>query len=175
MVMSRLLSEGGGASVRNDELESLYNKYHIELYLYALALCKDKHLAEDLVSETFFKALLALEDSREYVKYWLFRVCKNLYLDYAKKEKSLEQIEQHMNKLFIEESTLDKILINEQRREVYYEVLKLKSSYKEIITLYYYCSLSLREVAVIMRLSEGASRTLLYRARKKLKEGLKEG
>lgn len=166
--------KGEEAGVGNDELECLYNKYHIELYLYALSLCKDKTLAEDLVSETFFKALLALEDSREYVKYWLFRVCKNLYLDYEKKEKSLEQIEQHMNKLFIEESTLDKILINEQRREVYYEVLKLKSSYKEIITLYYYCSLSLREVAVIMRLSEGASRTLLYRARKKLKEGLKE-
>lgn len=166
--------KGEEAGVGNDELECLYNKYHIELYLYALSLCKDKTLAEDLVSETSFKALLALEDSREYIKYWLFRVCKNLYLDYEKKEKSLEQIEPHMNKLFIEESTLDKILINEQRREVYYEVLKLKSSYKEIITLYYYCSLSLREVAVIMRLSEGASRTLLYRARKKLKEGLKE-
>ncbi|WP_313340456.1 hypothetical protein [Sedimentibacter sp.] len=40
-------------------------------------------MAQDLTSETFFKAMLSLDDNVLYIKYWLFRVCKNLFIDYA--------------------------------------------------------------------------------------------
>lgn len=80
--------------MKSDELEILYKKYSAELYIYALSLCKDHHLAQDLVSETFYKALLSIESTEGYIKYWLFRVCKNLYLDYMKKNKHLQDIEE---------------------------------------------------------------------------------
>lgn len=79
-----------------------------------------------------------------------------------------------MKGIFQEDTTLDKIIKSEERKKVYCEVLKLQQSYKEIIILYYYCSLSLKEIGVIVGISEGAARTLLFRARKKLKESLKE-
>lgn len=160
--------------MKNDELEDLYNKYNKELYIYALSLCKEHYLAQDLVSETFFKALLSIENNQHYIKYWLFRVCKNLYLDYLKKNKNLQDIEAHVDKLFIEDSTIEKIILNEERRKTFCEVLKLQQSYKEIIILYYYCSLTLQEISSLIGISQGASRTLLFRARKKLKEVLKE-
>ncbi|MEA4827815.1 MAG: sigma-70 family RNA polymerase sigma factor [Clostridium sp.] len=161
--------------MKNDEFEIIYKKYSAELYIYALSLCKNHHLSQDLVSETFFKALLSIVDSPGHIKYWLFRVCKNLYLDYLRKNKYLQDIEIDLDKLFVEDSTLDKIILNEQRRSVYYEILKLQPSYKEIITLYYYCNFSLKEIAAIIGISQGAARTLLFRARKKLKEVLEEG
>jgi RNA polymerase sigma factor (sigma-70 family) len=170
----RLLSERGEIVVKNDEFEILYKKYSTELYIYALSLCKDHHLSQDLVSETFFKALLSIEYSQVYIKYWLFRVCKNLYLDYFRKSKCLQDIEINLNKLLVEDNTLDKIILNEDRRRVYYEVLKLQESYKEIITLYYYCNFTLQEISTIVGISQGAARTLLFRARKKLKEVLEE-
>ena len=170
----RLLSERGETIVKNDEFEILYKKYSAELYIYALSLCKDHHLSQDLVSETFFKALLSIEYSKEYIKYWLFRVCKNLYLDHLRKNKNLQDIEISINKLLVEDNTLDKIILNEERRKVYYEILKLQTSYKEIITLYYYCNFTLQEISSIVGISQGAARTLLFRARKKLKEVLEE-
>jgi RNA polymerase sigma-70 factor (ECF subfamily) len=170
----RLLSKRGETIVKNDEFEVLYKKYSAELYIYALSLCKDHHLSQDLVSETFFKALLSIECSPGYIKYWLFRVCKNLYLDHLRKNKYLQDIEISINKLLIEDNTLDKIILNEQRRKVYYEILKLQTSYKEIITLYYYCNFTLKEISSIVEISQGAARTLLFRARKKLKEVLEE-
>jgi RNA polymerase sigma-70 factor (ECF subfamily) len=160
--------------VKNDEFEILYKKYNRELYLYALSLCKQHHLSQDLVSETFFKALLSLDIGEGYIKYWLFRVCKNLYLDYLKKNSRLEAMEFSASKLYAEDDTLDKIILNEDRRRIYYEVLSLQPSYKEIIILYYYCNLSLKEISEVAGISQGAARTLLFRARKKLKEFLEE-
>ena len=72
------------------------------------------------------------------------------------------------NKLSIEDRTLDKIILDEDRKRVYYEVLNLQSSYKGIIILFYYCNLSLKDIASITGISQGAARTLLFRARKKL-------
>jgi RNA polymerase sigma-70 factor (ECF subfamily) len=158
----------------NDELEELYCKYYKELYLYAFSLCRNYDIAQDLVSDTFFKALLSMDDSRQYIKYWLFRVCKNLYLDYLKKNKCLEDLDIHMDKLFIEDSIIDRIVLDEERKKTFYGILKLKSSYKEIIILYYYSNFTLKEIAAITDISEGAARTLLFRARQKLKEVLKE-
>lgn len=170
----RLLSERGEYVVKNDEFEVLYKRYSAELYIYALSLCKDHHLSQDLVSETFFKALLTIDSSQGYIKYWLFRVCKNLYLDHLRKNKCLQDIEINVTKLLVEDNTLDKIILNEERRKVYYEVLKLHSSYKEVITLYYYCNFTLQEISSIVGISQGAARTLLFRARKKLKTVLEE-
>ncbi|MEG0774241.1 sigma-70 family RNA polymerase sigma factor [Clostridium sp.] len=160
--------------MKNDDFEVLYKKYNRELYIYALSLCKDHHLSQDLVSETFFKALLSLDIGEGYIKYWLFRVCKNLYLDYLKKNSRFEDMESSANKLSIEDNTLDKIILNEDRRRIYFEVLSLQPSYKEIVILYYYCNLSLKEISAITGISQGAARTLLFRARKKLKEFLEE-
>lgn len=172
MEEDRLLSERGGGAVKNDDLEILYNKYSKELYVYALSLSKDHHLSQDLVSETFFKALLSIENSQVYIKYWLFRVCKNLYLDHLKKNKPLHDIEANINKLLVEDNILDKIILNEDRRRVYYEILNLQPSYEEVIILYYYCNFNLKEISSIIGISQGAARTLLFRARKKLKDVL---
>ena len=154
--------------MNNEDLEILYKKYNRELYIYALSLCKDHHLSQDLVSETFFKALLSLDIGEGYIKYWLFRVCKNLYLDYLRKNSRLEDMKTNANKLSIEDRTLDKIILDEDRKRVYYEVLNLQSSYRGIIILFYYCNLSLKDIASITGISQGAARTLLFRARKKL-------
>ena len=43
----------------NEILLKLYSLYQKELYLYLYSFCGDRHLAEDLLHETFLKALLA--------------------------------------------------------------------------------------------------------------------
>ena len=46
----------------NELFMKLYGAYQKELYLYLYSLCRNRHQAEDLLHETFLKALLALPD-----------------------------------------------------------------------------------------------------------------
>lgn len=156
-------------SVVNDQMEKLYIKYHRELYLYAFSLCKDHHLAQDLTSDTFFKAFLSLDDVY-YIKYWLFRVCKNLYLDLLKlnREYSSENIIE--NTLSNYETPLDKLIESEKNKYLYNSIINLNESYKEILVLYYFCGFSLKEISESRNTSEGAAKTMLSRARKRLKK-----
>lgn len=159
--------------MRNNKLEKLYIKYHREVYLYAYSLCREHHQAQDLASDTFYKAFLSSDEDKPHIKYWLFRVCKNLFLDGARKNKEYTSIDNE-NMLIRHDTPLDRLIDNEQRRELYNEVMKLNPSYREIIILFHYCDLSLNEIANITGSTYGASKTLIFRARKKLKIRLEE-
>lgn len=151
-------------------MEKLYIKYHRELYLYAFSLCKNHHLAQDLTSDTFFKAYLSVDDV-SYIKYWLFRVCKNLYLDHLKKSKEYNSESILERTLTNNETPLDKIIDSEENKYLYNLVINLKESYKEILTLFYFCDFSIKEISRSMDITEGAAKTMLFRARKnKLKK-----
>ena len=58
-ISSAKIREGGMIEVDNQILLKLYSLYQKELYLYLYSLSGDRHLAEDLLHETFLKALLA--------------------------------------------------------------------------------------------------------------------
>lgn len=151
-----------------DQMEELYIKYQKDLYLYAFSLCKDPHLAQDLTSDTFYKAYLSLEEVTA-VKYWLFRVCKNLYLDGVRRDKKVasDSILPYLHTSL--ETPLDLLIDSENKKNLYHVIIHLKASYKEVLILHYFCDFSIKEMALSMGLTEGATKTLLSRARKKLK------
>ncbi len=159
--------------MRNDQMEKLYIKFHRELYLYAFSLCKNHHQAQDLTSDTFFKAYLSLEDV-DYIKYWLFRVCKNLYLDSRRsnREYSVDHVIENTVTDYV--TPLHKLVETEENRNLYHRMLNLHESYREILILYYFCDFSLREIGESNNTTEGAAKTMLFRARKKLKTEMEE-
>jgi RNA polymerase sigma-70 factor (ECF subfamily) len=150
-------------------MEKLYIKYHRELYLYAFSLCKNHYLAQDLTSDTFFKAYLSILDVR-YIKYWLFRVCKNLYLDHLKKNREYSNESILEGALSTNETPLDKLIDSEEKKYLYNLVINLNESYKEILILYYFCGFSVKDISRSRNLTESAAKTMLFRARKKLKK-----
>lgn len=155
-----------------NQMEKVYIKYHKELYLYAFSLCKDYHLAQDLISDTFFKAYLSLDGDVDYIKYWLFRVCKNLYFDFLKGNREYSSDNILGNTLTNNQTPLDKAIESEQKKYLYTKIMNLYESYKEILILYYFCDFSLKEIANMRNITEGAAKTMLFRARRKLKKEL---
>jgi RNA polymerase sigma-70 factor (ECF subfamily) len=154
-----------------NSLEKLYKQYSNEVYLYAFSLCKSHHDAEELVSDTFFKALISLEQEDGEFKYWLFRVCKNSWLDGIRKKKYL--LDKPIEDFFVSESDVfNRMIMEEERRTLYEAVQKLPQTYKEILILYYYCDIPLIVISDMMNSSYSATRMLISRARKFLKEGL---
>lgn len=65
------------------ELEELYNTYRTDLYRYLCHLTHDPAEAEDLLSETFLRALRRLHTYRGdcAVKTWLFGIAHNVWLE----------------------------------------------------------------------------------------------
>lgn len=172
IVFIRICSERG-VDVINDQMEKLYEKYYREVYLYAFSLCKNHHLAQDLTSDTFFKAYLSI-DEVSYIKYWLFRVCKNLYIDYMRKNREFNSDGIIERTLTDNETPLDKIIDSEDKKHLYKLIMNLKESYRESLILYYFCDFSIKEIGISVNITEGAAKTMLFRARKKLKKEMED-
>lgn len=77
----RLMSRGGD---KVTELEDIYNWYFKDVYLFVYSLLKNQHVAEDITSETFLKAMNSLDsfEGKSDVKVWLFQIAKNTYYSY---------------------------------------------------------------------------------------------
>ena len=70
-------------------LEELYRRYAGELYLYAYSLCQNEAQAQDLTAEAFCRALLALDGADAGWRSWLYKVCRNLWLDQVRRSRRL--------------------------------------------------------------------------------------
>ena len=159
--------------MKNDVVEELFVKYYNDALLYALSLTKNYPLAEEIVSDAFYSALRTADDEVENFKAWLLKVCRNKFLNSLRKSKRIEELDEKIADR--RESLLDTIIRKEEYRSLYRAISLLNPSYKEIITLFYFEDLSIREISEIIGKSEIVVKVSLYRAREGLKKILSEG
>ena len=68
-------------------LERLYREHSQAVILYCTALSGDEELAQDLTADAFVKAYLTLPENVPSFRYWLLRVCRNLWIDHLRKHR----------------------------------------------------------------------------------------
>lgn len=156
-----------------DLLEELYHKYYGPAVLYCLALCGEEHLAQDLASDAFVKAYLSLPNNVPTFRYWLLRVCKNLWVDHLRRKK-WEASSEQLEFISIPETPETTYLTQERSRLLWMAISELPSLDRELLTLHYFSGLSLQETAVILGKSYDATRQRLVRLRQKLKQRMEE-
>lgn len=154
-------------------LEELYHKYYGPAVLYCLALCGEEHLAQDLASDAFVKAYLSLPDDVPSFRYWLLRVCKNLWIDHLRKRKwevSSEPLE-----FAAAPDTPETIYLKQERRRCLWKAIAdLPPLDRELLTLHYFSGLSLQEAAKLLGKSYDATRQRMVRLRQTLKQRMEE-
>lgn len=69
-----------------------------------------------------------------------------------------------------DDSLVDDVIQKDEYRALYKAILLLKDSYREVVRLYYFDSMSVKEIASIVGESTDNVKIQLYRARLKLKE-----
>lgn len=168
------IKEGGMIEVDNQILLKLYSLYQKELYLYSL--CGDRHLAEDLLHETFLKALLALPDGHGNMRAWLYMVARNLFYNQQKKKSREILMDEQMYPLEekTEKGLPEKIFEEEDRRMLYQAIRRLDIKKREIIQMQYFGGMTQKEIAAVLHITLENVRVLAYRARKELKKYLEE-
>lgn len=155
--------------MKEDILQSCYEKYYQKAYLYALSLCKDKIWAEDIVSEAFLKAMFSMEEETESFLYWLLRVCRNLFLDEVRRRKR-RPTEELTDRAAVPEDALATVLKKEKNRRLYRAMASLPTQYEQILLLYYFAELSVKQIAALQGISDTAAKTALFRARVRLRK-----
>lgn len=160
----------------NEILLKLYSFYQKELYLYLYSLCGDWYLAEDLLHETFLKALLALPDGHTNMRAWLYMVARNLFYNQQKKKSReiLMNEQEYLPEKKTDEELLEKIIEEENRRMLYQAIRRLEIKKREVIQMQYFGGMSQKEIAAVLHITPENVRVLAYRAKKELKKDLEE-
>ena len=78
------------------DFEQLYDTYFNDVYLYILRLSGNEHIAEEITSDTFFKAMKSINSFRgdSDVRVWLCQIAKNCYYSYIKRNNRTEQVDE---------------------------------------------------------------------------------
>ena len=158
--------------MKNDLIDVLFKKYYNEAVLYAMSLCRDEALAEDIVSEAFFKALASADDSVRNFKPWLLAVCRNEFLMHCRKRSRISDEEISEEMAVQEDEMLNQIIRKEEYRALYKAISILPDSQKEPVILFYFNGLSVKEIADVVGKSEANIKVLLHRAREQLRKNM---
>ena len=158
-------------NLNRDILEQLYIRYQKSAFLYTLSLCNNREIAEDIVSDAFVKAYLSFSDDHSSFQYWLFRVCKNLWIDYLRRQNRTADNREDVLQNIAEKETPEQNLLRDERLSVLYQCIQLlPAPDRELLILHYFSNLLLREIALMLQTNPGSIKTRLFRTRQKLKK-----
>lgn len=151
---------------------SFYLRHRKELFHYLLRMTGDAALSEDLLQESFTRFLdrYGREDPTIPL---LFTIARNALFDYWKKRKPLRS-EEGANEAG-GENPEHRVLIREEARTVLRAMGTLSEDERDLLSLAATGDLSYREIAAVSGLSEGNIKVKVHRARRKLRDMLKEG
>ncbi|MFB4167814.1 RNA polymerase sigma factor [Virgibacillus sp. JSM 102003] len=152
----------------------LFEAYQLPLYRYLLQMSRNKQVAEELLQETFYRAMISLEvKNMAQAKAWLFKVARNLFIDWTRKSKS-EQL--MVERIQLERADNNNIGNPEEQlenltKQVHIEEVlsRLPERMRTILYIREIQGFTYQEVATAMNLSVSQVKTTLFRARKKFR------
>jgi RNA polymerase sigma-70 factor, ECF subfamily len=149
---------------------------HAPLYRYARSLSRDETMAEDLVQETFRRALAARVKPRaaalEEVRPWMFTILRNLWHNELR-QRLHDPMSSSAAVLFApaEPETPERVLNRKMiRSEVRHALEALPETYREVVMLREIESISYAEIASIIQCPVGTVMSRLSRGRALLRE-----
>lgn len=157
------------------ELEEMYHNYFKDVYFFIFSLSKDKHIAEDLTSETFIKAIKSIESFKGNcdIKVWLFQIAKNSYYSYLRKHKNLVDIDSVPEKK--DDFDIEQSVVSSEESMKIHEILHhLSEPYKEVFSLRVYGELSFKQIGNLFGKTDNWACVTFHRARNKIKEEMRD-
>lgn len=159
------------------ELEELYNAYRTDLYRYLCHLTHDPAEAEDLLSETFLRALRRLHTYRGdcAVKTWLFGIARNVWLESLRKRRPTVSADDLLE-TYLTDDTLPEATDTRLQWQRVRALLQQKDDRARRVVQLRAEGYSYAEIAARLGITESSARVIEHRTRTWLKQQLaKEG
>ena len=162
-----------------DAFESLVRKYNRMAGAMAFAIVGDFHLAEDVVQESFIKALRALPDLREPEKFrfWFAGLVRSRALDVLRQRRAhpTQALPQDASAESFHPEVLgpeDAEMREELRERILAAVADLPEEDRLVVVLKHMEGLSYKEIAELLGTTVSAVESRLFRARQLLSKQL---
>ena len=120
------------------------------------------------------KALLALPDEHGNMRAWLYKVARNLFFSYCRRNPATVDLEAAGSLPDEAEGAEDALLSKLRNKQLYEAVLKLDRQKREVILLQYFSQFSQAQIAGVLGISPANVRVLSHRAKKELKRIMEE-
>lgn len=147
-------------------MEELYRQYSQIVFHFLYARCKDPLLAEDLMQETFLKAIecIGSYDGSCKVSTWLCQIAKHLLYQSWQKNNHL-QAEETNDTLKASDDTEAHAIARMELTDVWNKLLRLPPDMKNVVGLRVLGGLSYKEIGNMLGRSENWARVTFYRAK----------
>ena len=164
--------------------EVLIDRHKNKIYTTILLIVKDSEIAEDLLQETFIKAIKTIQSGRynEEGKFlpWISRIAHNMAIDYFRKKKRnptivMEDGSNVFNTLDFAEDSFESSQIKSETHARLRELIqKLPDTQREVLMMRHYMQLSFQEIAeltgVSINTALGRMRYALINLRKQMNQ-----
>jgi len=169
------------ANVRETFAE-LYEEYMPRVYRYIHYKVSNTHVAEDITSTVFEKALTNFDrfsSSKASFSTWVFTIARNTVIDHYRAQGrrqtvSLEVATEATQVAAGDLSPEEELLKSEERQRLQVCLAGLSREEQDIISLKFGSELNNRQIAKMLGISESSVGTRLYRVVRKLRDGFQE-
>ena len=160
-------------SEMTQEITRLVEQYGDDVMKIAYVILRSKELAEDVYQETFLRVCRSFSGYRgeSSEKTWITSITVNVCRDYMRSAWKRHVIV--TDDFYAGDSDANTEEIIERRSEkqaLINAIMKLPDKYREIIHLYYYQELEVKDIAGILKIPGGTVKSRLFKARSMLHE-----
>jgi RNA polymerase sigma-70 factor (ECF subfamily) len=166
-------------SVQRGEMpafQELVEKYKQKVYYMALDMTGNHHDAEDLSQEVFIKVFASIKDFRGDSKLssWLYRIAMNTCIDKTRRKrlKLVELDEKVVEKPSAGGNPQRELEARSTQKQIDQALQKLPPRQRCIFAMRHYNEMMLREIAEVLKISEGTVKAQLFRAIRRLQKDL---
>jgi RNA polymerase sigma-70 factor, ECF subfamily len=172
--LGNLVSETFHIDENEINIDYIMNKYGQDILQLVYSYVNNKEVAEDLTQDIFVKCYKALHtySGKSKLKTWLWRIAINHCKDFLKSwynNKVIlcdeESIFNTTKKEMIEQTVIQK----EDDYQLISAIMELPIKYREVIYLFYYEEIPIKEVAFLTDVGENTIKSRLRRAKELLK------
>lgn len=156
-----------------DTVREAFESYQRDIHSFLRAATRDVEVAEDLTQETFIRLVNEVRAGRtpDNIRAWLYTVASHLVTSRARRNKVAERFKSIIAIRSSAESPEREALRNEQQGAMHHALARLPADSRTALLLSAH-GFSGQEIGRVLGRTEGATRTLLCRARIKLREQL---
>lgn len=151
----------------------IYAEYRDMVFGFLYRMCRNASLAEELTSETFYRAMKGWSGFRggSSVFSWLCAIAKHLYYETVQKPPAVPLGEACAAPV---PDFADSLAEKDRQMRAQHILHALPEPYREVFTLRTFCDLSHRQIGELFSKSDSWARITYYRARQMLQQAMKE-
>lgn len=160
------------------EFEQIYNTYFKSVYRYIRKLSGNEHIAEEITSETFLKAMKSIGDFRGEcdMRVWICQIAKNTYYSYLKKSNRITSVDETELQSIVDPNALieKQIGIQDEAQQIRKILHTMPDPYKEVFMWRVFGELSFKEIGNLYNKTDNWACVTYHRARNMIQSRLEE-